>query len=237
MKLLAIALFLLTALVNIYNNKRVQSNNNHLLTLISKPLLIPLLMINYILNVSTIHYFVIIALTFGWLGDCVIIFHHELNHQKTTKNMIPLLTGLGFFLCGHLTYISLFLKDIESPNGFIFLCLIFYLISGLVVYLYLLKNGLLSKSSPKISHRTKKILKIAIAVYMSVIMTFSFTALLRWTSLSDTGTFVTLLGTLSFLISDTTLSLKEFGELDFLPEQLVMITYISAQSLIVISLL
>lgn len=237
MKLLVVALFLLTALVNIYNNKQVQSKINHVLTLISKPLLMPLLMINYILNASTTHYLVILALTFGWIGDCVIIFHHELNHQKTTKNMVPLLMGLGFFLCGHLTYINIFIKDIESPNGFIFLCITLYLISGLIVYRYLLKNGLLSKSSPKISHRMKKILKTAIAVYMTAIMTFSFTALLRWTSLSVTAAFATLLGTSFFLTSDTTLSLKEFGELDFLPEQLVMITYISAQSLIVLSLL
>ena len=237
MKLLVVALFLLTALVNIYNNKQVQSKRNHLLTLISKPLLMPLLMINYFLNASTIHYLVILALTFGWIGDCVIIFHHELNHQKTTKNMVPLLTGLGFFLCGHLTYINLFIKDIKSPNKFMFLCIALYLISGLIVYRYLLKNGLLSKTNTKISHRTKTILKTAIAVYMTAIMTFSFTALLRWTSLSDTATFVTLLGTLFFITSDTTLSLKEFGELDFLPEQWVMITYISAQSLIVLSLI
>jgi len=237
MNFIAVALFLLTALVNIYNNKRVQSRWNHLLTLISKPLLMPLLMIIYVLNTSTIHYFVILALTFAWLGDCVIIFHHELNHQKPTKNMIPLLAGLGFFLCGHLTYISQFIKDIDSPNIYVFLCITVYLVCGLFVYRYLLKNGLLNKTNPKISQRTKKILRTAIAVYMTVIMLFSFTALLRWTSLSNTTAFITVLGTLFFITSDTTLSLKEFGELDFLPEQLVMITYISAQSLIVFSLL
>jgi len=237
MKFIAVALFLLTALVNIYNNKRVQSRWNHLLTLISKPLLMPLLMINYVSNASTIHFFVILALTFAWLGDCVIIFHHELNHLKPTKNMIPLLMGLGFFLCGHLTYINQFIRDIDSPNIYIFLCITVYLISGLFVYRYLLKNGLLNKTNPKISQRTKKILRTAIAVYMTVIMLFSFTALLRWTSLFDTASFITVLGTLFFISSDTTLSLKEFGELDFLPEQLVMITYISAQSLIVFSLL
>jgi len=237
MNYIPIILFLIVASINISNNKSDQTTLNHRLTIISKPFLMPLLLTHYLLNAKIISGFIVAALIFGWLGDLIIIFHHEVNQGKTSKNMKPLLMGLLFFLCGHIAYISIFMKDIKSITPIVLMSFVIYLLGGTLVYLYLLNNGLLKKDTPKVSSNMRNVLKWAVGLYMLVIIAMSYTGFVRWTSLNSFSSFLTLLGTLLFLVSDTSLSLKEFGEQSFIPEMLVMITYTLAQCFIITGLL
>lgn len=236
MTILPIILYLLCSCVNIYNHKIQQDSIHHIITHISKVLLMPLLFLFYINNTEQISIIVIIALTFAWFGDLIIMLHHTLNDHDGKKNMTPLLLGLTFFLCGHMAYITLFVKSHLKLHPIAIMAFIIYALSGYFVYRYLLNNGLLKKDTKMVSNQTKKLLRRAIALYMFIILTMSYTAFLRFISINTFKATITFIGSLSFLLSDTSLSLKEFGQLNNVSEKLVMLTYTLAQALIVIGL-
>jgi len=231
-----IVIYLLIATINIYNHKKIQEPINHKLTLISKPLLMPILLVFYLINTNQVSVFIVAALCFAWIGDCVIIIHHEINHHQISKNMKALLIGLASFLCGHIAYISIFTNSYLKFHPITIMLFMVYTLSGFFVYRYLLINGLLKKDTQKVSNRMRKLLKRAIALYMLVILSMSYTAFIRFINLNTFKAFITFMGSLSFLLSDTSLSLKEFGEIDLIPEKLVMLTYTLAQCLIIVGL-
>ena len=218
MKYLFLCLFVIISTINILaQNKKFPSIIKH----ITKPLIIPFLLLFY-LESSNHENLLVLGLLFGWLGDVLIIFHHYLkNDQK--YNIIPIVSGLAAFFVGHLCYILLFI-DSKSMSLLIFV----YLIIGLATIISLFNIGLLNSKNNTLKTHQKLILKIAIIIYTFTIMSMSY--------FSFQVNAIVFLGSLSFLLSDSVLSLKEFGQIK-LPEQLVMITYITAQFLIVLGYL
>ncbi|MCH4888024.1 lysoplasmalogenase [Acidaminobacter sp. JC074] len=215
MKYLFLSLFLIISLINVFTqNKRFSPIYKR----ITKPLIIPFLILFY-MQTETYNNLLVMALLFGWIGDVLIIFHHYLKDGQTYK-IYPIISGLAAFLIGHVFYIFLFKDNVVfSP------LILAYIIVYIATNISLFKIGLLKSESSLLKTSQKKLLKTAILLYSFVILTMSY--------FSFYVNATVFLGSLSFLVSDTILSLKEFGQVK-LPEEMVMITYILAQFLIVL---
>jgi len=183
---------------------------------------------------------IIIALSFGWLGDISLMVHHESKGNKdSTTNIKPMMLGLAFFLCGHITYFTLFIKSsisLSEENALFILIYIAYIGYGIMVYTYLGSHGLLHPEVPEkaLSKKSVLILRSGIILYMLGITLMSYSSLLRLINLQSGATIFTFIGSLVFMSSDSVLSMKMLGQKESMSEQYIMGSYIVAQVLIVI---
>lgn len=143
--------FITVSILNIMFNYR----NNLKGIYLTKPLIMPLLILYYITLTQNINFIIVGALIFGFLGDVFLL--DSKNHF--TK-------GLLSFFCGHILYIVAFYLNftIKGVKGFYFAFIIFYLF-----YALLLVKGLF----PYLGS-----MKILGTMYMSTIMVMSFISLL-----------------------------------------------------------
>ncbi|GEM_PF-527201 len=175
--------------VQIKTGKRV-TKFPQMLLYISKPLMMPLLLILYLLIAERAHHFIIAALLFGFLGDTLL-----LKGDKKTFFM----AGLVSFLLGHIAYTYGFLStpafiDKLSPSLLFFVSP--YVITGLLIY-RALYPGLGS-------------MKIPTAIYMSAILIMSLSSLLRFLYIKDPRSLLPLIGSILFITSDTALAMDKF---------------------------
>lgn len=208
MNYLFLTLFIFIALFNISSNGFF---NNKLLANMSKPLIIPFLLLFYISSQSSSENLLILALLMAWLGDIIIVFYHEYKD----KTYLPIYGGLSAFLIGHVLYIILFIQNSHQVPYFL---LPIYVLIGSFIGLKLFKSGIF------LAKNRHTVLKIFIILYSMVIMTMSLYAY---------NNILTYVGSLCFLASDTLLSYKEFAHKK-IPEATVMTTYIAAQVFIVL---
>lgn len=176
--------------------------------LITKPLLMPLLILFAISFNPFVSKWILIALFFGFLGDVFLLFNGKF-----------FALGLAAFLIGHVFYIIAFLTA-ASPfrcSFWFILLAIPYLIYGYILYRKLLPN----------LHE----MKIPALLYLLFILAMSYTSL---TLLFSHGALMLLpvIGSLLFIASDSILALCAFGAGAKKAEWLVMPTYIAAQFLI-----
>lgn len=149
---------------------------------------------------------VIMGLIFSLGGDIALMFEHE----------TWFLTGLGFFLLAHLTYIYAFGRDVHSvPNVWSYAP--FLLIGGLI-FLY-------------IAPYTKE-LWLAVAFYSLAILTMAWRALVRYQYFSTSNTLLAFVGALLFLVSDSALAYGRFIERFPGNTILILVTYFVGQYLI-----
>lgn len=181
----------------------------------AKGLLMPLLSFCYVLTCmdkgKEIHYLILIALFFGWIGDVALI-------NKTSKTIK---VGIMTFLLGHVFYIALFLQEF---GGFFSLKTAGLLFYG--VYTYFLVRKL-------IPHVNKGMVPITF-VYLVIILCMSISAYFRYPTVTGISYYLTWIGTLSFLCSDSILSFQIYANGS---HHGVMILYLIAQTLIVCSYL
>lgn len=205
--------FLLFSILNIIYVKK----NNKLGIFVTKPLLMPLLMLFYLLNASVINYFLLAALTFGFLGDVFL-----LKNEPQSR----ILAGIVSFLIGHIFYIYVFAGNSYSTLNIPLWALLFLLpyIAGALL--------LLKKLLPSM-----QFMKLPATVYMSVILLMSFSSLLRVWTVSFLSFLLTFTGSLCFILSDSLLAFDLFTVRLKKRDTAVMTTYILAQLLIVLGLL
>ena len=190
------------------------------LCLISKPFLVPLIIALYILpsligggSPRGFILTLVIGLALGWLGD-VLLMKQEL-----------FLLGLLSFLAGHILYIITFAREIRLSGTSWLLLLV---IVPYIFVVWFVKKNLL----PFLPDRK---LAPAIVIYMTVIITMSVCAFLRFSTRSFLPAFLTFSGSALFVVSDLILAFHTFkrdrgnGE-----AALIMITYIPAQLLIML---
>ena len=182
---------------------------------ITKPMLMPLLLIYYLLITSVYEWFLIVGLVCGFLGDVFLL-------AKGNKKLF--LYGLISFLLGHLSYIIGFILDIRSFNWWV---LIFI---GIFVVFALKIMQILGPTLGK--------MKIPVLVYISIIGTMAILSVMIFLDsthpLGSKGLLL-LIGALLFVASDSILAWQRFKNDFQYSAAYIMITYVLAQFCIVMA--
>ncbi len=180
---------------------------------VTKPLLVPIIILIMIASTSSINWFIVIGLLFGLGGDISLMFREQ--SQKA------FLIGLLSFMIGHIVYMiafSLGTNFFEAIQWWAVLLVVPYPVVAL----------LLNKSLKE--HMGK--MKIPAMVYMGIILAMSAFALLRGFSTNPLSFWFVFLGSVMFIISDAVLAFEQFKNMVVYNHAVVMATYITAQLLI-----
>ena len=211
--------YLIIALVHIYGER----NTNLKIKYLTKPLLMPILILMYIftVNLTGINWLIVFALLFGMLGD---IFLMLKNVEKW------FIFGMGCFLLNHILYIISFLISINNIGGFLpFGFFLFIPVAIMIFYL-------IPAFFPKLDQK----LKIPVIVYMIAIITMHVSATLTlgsFQSFEGLSFVLVYIGSLSFIISDGLIVVDKFDrEIDHANE-IIMATYLLAQFFIVLGMI
>ncbi len=189
-------------------------NENNKGRLYTKPFLMPLLAIYYILSAATVNKLIVMALIFGFMGDVFLMWS-----ERKSNFML----GLGAFLIGHLCYVLLFLQSISFAKNvpmWFYLIIIIYVIGACAV----MKNLI----------RYLGDMKIPTYIYMAVILLMSFSSLTRiWVMDMSIWFLLPFIGSLLFLCSDSMLGFYTFKGKFKNGNTYIMLTYVLAQVSIV----
>ena len=181
-----------------------------------KPFLIPFLLLAvYFCESFPSKKILLTALLFSWIGDIILMF--------TDRGELYFIFGLLAFLLSHIVYIFVFnnqSKTETNKSQATFGIGVGVIIAYLALMLFILL--------PKLGD-----LKIPVIVYAMVISTmllFAFKGSLNWPKPANN---IILLGAIFFVSSDSILAFNKFYCPVPLSSFLIMITYITAQYLIV----
>lgn len=189
---------------------------NDWLQWVSKPLILPFLIIYFIVNVRSLHHPLIkwmyLALFFSWCGDVLLMF------QQMEEFFFIL--GLSAFLLAHVFYILFFqyvrIREKIPGNGW-------YLLFLLIYY-----SVLMNKLSPYLGELT-----IPVRVYGLVICIMLLMAI-HMRSLADRKAGWSMLtGAVFFVLSDSVLAINKFYHQFDAAGIVIMLTYGAAQYYIV----
>ncbi|MDP4089664.1 MAG: lysoplasmalogenase [Bacillota bacterium] len=181
---------------------------------ITKPLIIPSVLLYYSFSASNISFIVITALLFSLLGDTALMLKN--------RYFVP---GMICFAFTHILYTISF--SLTAAGGeFKPWSLVFLLPYG--VGCRLLYTKIIKRSGP---------LKVHLTLYMVIIVAMSYMSLYRACSCVGTGSWITFTGSLLFIASDAALALGFVISLQKNNGVFVMATYSAAQFLIVSGML
>lgn len=190
------------------------------ISLFLKPLLLPFLLLAvYYAAPFPTKKILLLALTFSWIGDVILMF--------ADKGELYFIFGLVAFLLSHLVYIVLFSKQVPTENN-TNKAILWIGILAILAYLTLMLATLL----PSLGD-----LKIPVVVYALVISTmlfFAFKGSLNWAKPAKN---YILLGAIIFVSSDSILAFDKFYSPIPQSNFLIMATYLVAQYLIVAGVL
>jgi uncharacterized membrane protein YhhN len=209
-------IFFIVAVIDIYSLEK----DNKKLEIITKPLLMPLLVLYYIfqLNFLGLDWLIILALIGGLIGDIFLIREDDDN---------AFLGGMLAFLLGHIFYIISFLITAGANLGR-------FPILGLILVGPVILNLLLA--FPKFKDHLGDF-KIPVMVYMGAILTMHITTILRLAvyDFLNPSFYLVWLGSVFFVLSDSIIATRAFNkEIDFPGRAIIpMITYVLAQYFII----
>ena len=162
----------------------------------------------------------LIAFFASWVGDLFMMFSDE---------FLFFVLGIASFLTAQVVYVFLFLRTINLSGKKSFLkkkpvWLIIYIVYGMIIYMLLFPH-------------LEGVLKPAVLVYMLAILSMSSMALNRFGNGHPISFTLVFAGSLVFIVSDSMIAINRF--LVAIPYEglLIMITYISAQYLMMRGLL
>ena len=200
--------FLIIATINIV----LISLNFDTLSLCIKPFLIPFLFLYvYLSEDFSTKKILLLALTFSWIGDVLLIF--------STTNQWFFISGLLSFLTAHLFYIFLFSK-LGTSKPYRKNPLFWRGIILTVFYLKSILEVLLPTLGP---------LKIPVSFYaltISVMLGFAWRGFISW---NTSARFSILFGAIAFIVSDSFLAIDKFQSPINSASILIMSTYLAAQ--------
>jgi uncharacterized membrane protein YhhN len=200
--------FVAVFILNLYTDKyEIQK-----LKALTKPLLVPLIILFYLTSAVHINWYIVAGLFFGFIGDLALM----------GRNKIFFAIGLCAFLVGHLFYTLVFLQSIqyfEAVPYWFFIFLIPYILYG---------YRILKILSPNLGKTI-----VPVVVYMCAILIMSFTSLCRIWNGFTLQFVLPFVGSLFFIASDSVLSYNKFDDPSKNYETTIMFTYILAQVLIV----
>lgn len=178
------------------------------LAFITKPFLMTILLVIYLVSVNKPNFWFVSALFFSFLGDVLLLFKAQF-----------FVFGLVSFLIAHILYIKLtiaFLKKTSYQKiALISLPFVVFLIS----FLSLLIDNLGEMQVPVI-------------IYGIVISSFGVVALLNYIQKKTTESLWLFIGAVIFITSDSLIAINKFFAPNEMYQLLIMITYIVAQYLI-----
>lgn len=164
---------------------------------------------------------IMLALFFSFLGDSFLMYE--------AMNELYFMSGLGSFLLAHVMFILVYRKFqwIKTDNE----------LAGvhrvrMALPVVLAGCGLLVVLYPKLNE-----LLVPVMIYAAVLVVMVLMALFRYGRTSSLSFSLVFAGALLFMISDSLLAFNKFLQPVFMGGLLVMITYISAQFLIIEGLL
>ncbi len=185
--------------------------------LISKPLIMLSLIGYYLSSEITRTKMFERALFFCWMGDALLLFQ--------SKAPIFFMAGLGAFLVGQILYIVSFRgmqdgghgSELTIPQKIRFSLPVVLAGTGLVVILYPTLGGL----------------RLPVLLYAVALMLMVMTAIFRFGRTTPKSYWPMLLGAILFMASDSTLAMNKFYSPVPFAGMWIMLTYITAQFLIV----
>ena len=213
LKISIMIFFIIIAVGDIF---AVKSNNINL-RYFTKPLLIPLLILFYIVSATKVNQLVIFALISCFLGDFLLLFAQK-------KSLF--ITGLLSFLTGHIFYTVIFLKTtffLSVIPGWFYFLLIPYIWYGISIF---------CKLNPYLHS-----MKIPVIAYLNVILFMSFASFTRIWAIKGFAFWLPFVGSMLFIASDTLLAFRNFKYKVPKGWISVMILYIFAQLLIIFGFL
>jgi uncharacterized membrane protein YhhN len=191
--------------------------SNSRVTWYTKPFAVPLLALTYVLASPHPNLWILAGLGCGTVGD-VFLIHPERRGF--------FMAGLAAFLFGHVAYLAAFLRPVFQAgvaSAWLFAAALPLAAFGILVYC-ILRPGLGG-------------MKVPVALYTAVILSMALAALLRVSSVSGLPFWLPLLGALCFIASDALLAYQQFRGPVTSGRTLVAVTYVGAQTLIVLGYL
>src|SRR6187431_1073424 len=192
-------------------------NGNESLRYITKPLLMPLLIIFFVFQtkdfLSPLKKWIVLALVFSWAGDVLLMF------ESTNSNFF--ISGLVAFLIAHIFYI-LFYENVIRKEGlrknyWWFLPVIIYYIS----LIYIL--------SPNLGD-----MKLPVRIY-GIVISYMLIQALQTGRIKNSGAAIFMIaGAILFITSDSILAINKFYEPFEYAGIAIMLTYGIAQLLIML---
>lgn len=183
---------------------------------ITKPFLMPLLLLYYMASAAQLNFILIAALTCGWLGD---IFLMIPDPRKTRRYFKP---GLAAFLLGHILYIIVFAAYLPRASnvpawGWGFLAV--YLAAGVAGYRLIAPHA--GRMLP------------AIMAYIIIIVLMGASTVLPLGSVPTAAAVTVMAGAFVFMVSDTLNAYNRFVREIPLERLFTMGTYLAGQFLLV----
>ncbi|MHA1110923.1 MAG: lysoplasmalogenase [Promethearchaeota archaeon] len=226
-QILILVIFGLDTIVHLYGQYlRIKGKEKpgQLIEFITKPLLMPILIVFYLTYLPAVNWWYIAGIIGGFLGD-VFLMLPDPSGKKTAFKI-----GLVAFLLGHVFYIVALIQNYIAwvqisweYIGFPWLPLVLaaaYIVYGLIIGFKLLP------------HCGK--LKIAVLVYLIVIVLMGIsTTILGWEGIS-TGVIILIVGAWLFVISDTFNAFNKFAKPIKNERLITMSSYILGQFLMLL---
>lgn len=215
MKKIFLALFVLVSLGDLLAIAADWHNLQHLF----KPLIMVMLAGYYFSSVTKAERsgLVVLAILFSFLGDTFLMYEY--------KRSIYFMLGLGSFLLAHVFYILVYRQHqtVESENQLAGVHRI-----RLAMPVILAGSGLIIVLYPRLNE-----LRVPVIIYASVLVVMVLMALFRYGRTLPFSFWMVFAGALLFMVSDSLLAINKF--LQPLPQAglAIMVTYITAQYLIV----
>ncbi len=185
--------------------------------LAAKPLIMLSLLAFYLVSSGQRSAVFIWALLFCWGGDVLLMFQEQ--HQ------LYFIAGLLAFLTGHVLYILAYrkLQSADTKTGLMTTQKLRFSFP-----IILAATGLIAILFPTLGP-----LKLPVMVYALVLMLMVMTALFRYGRTTSQSFWMIFSGAVLFMISDSALALNKFYSPFAYSGPMIMLTYISAQYLIV----
>jgi uncharacterized membrane protein YhhN len=215
MKKLVLALFLLVSVTELAAHLFDWPTVRHF----SKPLLMAFLGLYYYLSVekSELSKLVVLALVFSWGGDVLLMYQ--------PKHELYFIFGLASFLVAHLFYIFTYMqfRSEDTSNALL----------GVQRFRYSFPVILAGTGLITILYNHLGDLKIPVVIYALVLVLMVLNALFRFGRTSMNSFSMVFFGATLFMISDSLIAINKFLMPVANSGLWVMITYITAQYLIV----
>lgn len=206
-----LALFFVFTIIEIFG----EFKDNEKLIFITKPLLMPLLILFYIFGVidassiTRIDWFIVIALIGGCTGDIFLL----LKDQDKW-----FLYGMGAYLVNQIFYIMSFLLSITDYTVFNVWGLVL-LGPAILIMIFIL---------PRFINKTGD-MKGPVLVYMAAILIMHISALLRIAQFQGLAFILVFIGSLSYIFSDASLAVNKWAGEFTNARFIITTTYVMAQ--------
>ena len=211
-----LVLFFIVAIIEVY----AEFKDNKKIEYLTKPLLMPLLILFYISGVqlmANVDWLIVVALIGGWAGDIFLMLEDE---EKW------FLFGMAGFLINQLFYIISFFLSISDITNFVSWG--YFLLGPAILILVF--------TVPRFINKTED-MKIPVLVYLIAIFLMHIAAIFRGAEFLGLPFVLVYVGSISFMFSDACIAVNKWAG-DFNNARLIiMTTYILAQFYIILGLI